>query len=158
MLLWFKEPYQMSCDFTLFYRMRPLLHYNACMWWEFSAVIVFLTLTLGLNINTQAYSNVGITHKMLGSLDPGTLLMNYKKEAVVLGGSRGLSACFIILHLYFAASAHLDFVFLFLGLQWPPCATWTSAGFPWTHKRARSKLRAVSRLVLRYPHTHLKLL
>ena len=53
-----------------------------------SGVIVGPMVSLGLDINTLEYSRVEITHKLPGSLGPGTLLENYKK-AVILGGGRG---------------------------------------------------------------------
>ena len=81
-----------------------------------SGVIVGPMVSLGLNINTQEFSSVEITHKLLGPLGPGTLLMNYK-ILLYREEAQAFSFCFIILRLFFAASALLDFICLFLGLQ-----------------------------------------
>ena len=81
-----------------------------------SEVIVGPMVSLGLNINTHEFSSVEITHKLLGPLGPGTLLMNYK-ILLYWEEAEAFSFCFIILRLFFAASALLDFICLFLGLQ-----------------------------------------
>ena len=79
-----------------------------------SGVTVGPMVSLGLDINTLEYSRVEITHRLPGSLGPGTLPENYKK-AVILGGGRGLFFLFYHFALMCCGLCTLRFYVCFQG-------------------------------------------